>query len=183
MSQRALLLATRNYLRSNIVAALPGVFESATVNQCVEVTFDGRPLPHHGENFIAVHPGGWRNSYDEGIEELFDLNLTVSVKGGKVPLDRWGPELMENASTGLSKIVEKLRVMVHSNYTILSDANTIITASANGFITPPFFRDGGQPQPKSGKWWSARGKEEWGGLAQTLRFSDIQRDQTIESMT
>lgn len=183
MSQRAILLATRNYLRSNVPTSLSSLFNSTTINQCIEVTFDGRPLPHHGEAFIAVHPGTWSNQYDEGIEEEFGVNLTVSVKGGKTPLDRWGPELMENASTGLDKVLEVVRVMVHSNYTIMTAANTIITASANGFIRPLYFRDGGTPQPKGGSWWSARGKEEFGGLAQTLRFAGAMRDQTIESMT
>ena len=139
-----------------------------------------------------IWPGRWSNDYEEGIEEIFGTNITVSIKGGKVPLDRWGPEMMMGASAdtpiaaGLDFVLEKIRSHVHSNDLIRIAANVLINSTlgtSNGFIRPLYFKDGGSPQQKGGSWWTARGKERMAGLAQTLRFDDAQRDQTIESET
>jgi len=184
MSQRCLHLAVRDDLRTWLPANTTDLFPVPTDQ--IEIGFDGRPLPAQAEISVMIHPARWSNQYDEGIEEIHGTNITVSVKGGKVPLDRWGPELMMKAAAGLDFVLEKIKAHVHSNYDIMNAANTLINSTlgtSNGFVRPLFFRDGGSPQPKGGSWWTARGKERMGGLAQTLRFDDAQRDQTVESDT
>lgn len=178
------MLAVRDDLRTYLPANTSSLFPIP--QDQIEVTFDGRPLPAQAEVFVAIWPAGWSNQYDEGIEEILGCNITVSIKGGKVPLDRWGPEMMVKAAAGLDFVLEKVRARVHSNYVIMNAANTTINSSlgtSNGFIRPLYFRDGGSPMPKPGSWWTGRGKEPFAGLAQTQRYGDAQRDQTIESQT
>lgn len=182
MSQRAILLAVRNDLRTYLATGSTQ-FPAALSSDQIEITFDGRPLPIHAEQFVAIWPSSWTNQYDEGIHEEFGVNITASIKGGKVPTDRWGPEMMTKAASGLDVLLELIRARVHSNYTIMAAANVFITASYNGFVRPLFFRDGGRPEKKAGSWWGAKGKEQSGGLAQTLRFAGAERVQTIESQT
>lgn len=152
----------------------------------IEVGFDGRPLPAQAEVSVMIHSSRWTNQYDEGIDEYHGVNITVSFKGGKVPIDRWGPEMLEKEAAGLDFVLEKIKAYVHSNYVIMNTANVLINSTlgtSNGFVRPLFFRDGGSPMPKGGAWWTGRGKEQMGGLAQVLRFDDAERVQTIESQT
>lgn len=178
MSQRALLLAVRDHLRQEL---------NLRELDC-ENTFDGRPLPMSGESFIAIHPGSWTNDTPECLDERYGIQITVTVRLPRVPQDRWGPELFTKAAEGLDALLEKIRVKAHMNYTLMDRANVIIGATgllptANGFIQPLCFRDGGQPMPKGPNWFAAAGRGQYAGLAQTLTFRDANRVQTIESMT
>ena len=179
-----MLLAVRDDLRTYLPANTTNLFP-IPIEQ-IEVGFDGRPLPAQAEVSVMIWPASWSNNYDEGIEEVIAVNITVSFKGGKTPTDRWGTELVTKTLAGLEFVVEKIRARVHSNYSIMNTANTTINTElgmSNGFYRPLFLRDGGMPQQKGGSWWSASGKEQLGGLSQTIRMGEAMRAQTIESQT
>lgn len=178
MSQRALLIAVRDHLKDEVV----GLGLAGT--QC-EVQFDGQPPPMCGELFVAVHASDWSCSENESLEEVYGVNVTVTIRVAKVPLDRMGPNaLVGPAGKSLDDWLEKIRVSLHSNYDVMSRANTAITTAANGFVEPLRFRGAGRPEPKAPDWFSSEDSASVAvGLAQTLRFGDAKRVQTIESMT
>lgn len=174
MSQRALLLATREVLRGRL---------GLSQEEC-EVTVDGQPLPVAGEWFYAVHPGSWTNSSDLNLSEEYGVLVTVSVRIGMVPWDRVGQELLARVWDGLVAQCEKVRATLHMNYTLMNDANTLIGQATewNRLIVPLMFLDGGRAQRRSGDWFSARTRGGVSGLSQTLTFGRAVREQTLESM-
>lgn len=151
-----------------------------------EVGFDGQPPPFAGEWFVMVHPGEWSGRDIEGLEESIGCQVTVTVRSAKVPRDRQGT----NALTGptgqsLDARLEAIRALLHLDYGMVDLANATITASANGFVEPLRFRDGGKPEPKGPEWFHAdlEGGSPPVGLAQTLAFGGAVRIQTKESET
>lgn len=181
MSHDALLLATRDQLRDTPALGLDST-------NC-EVTHDGSPFPSAGELFVAVHPGYWRDAGSNGqsLHEEFGVNVTVTLRLPRAPLDRWGPELLAKAGKGVMAVARKVVVVIHMDpldsylSSVIVRANQLIGATEeNGFITPLQFMDGGSPpQIKPGAWFSAKG-EAHAGLAQTVSFGKALRVQKIE---
>ena len=180
MSQLALLKAVRDVLR-----AAPVSYANA---QC-EVMFDGQPPPNAPEKFIAVHPGNWSATDFDSLDERYAVDITVTVRVGKVPRDQMGLNaLVGPTGASLDRELELIRKTIHSSYTVLTNANTIITAAADGFVEPLRFRNASAPQPRGPEWFHAYSQNEEPiqppmGLSQTLSFGEARRVQTIESMT
>lgn len=182
MSQRALLLAVRDYLRNNVPLALA---------EC-QVQFSAAPPPNCGERFVAVHQGYWRGIEPlEGLQEEYGISVTVTMRAAKVPKDELGANLLVGPTgKSLDELLERIRALLHKDkgpYPVLALANTTIGAGANGFVEPLVFRDGGQCQEKGPSWFSASANQATGaavcGLAQTLTFGGAKRYQTVESET
>ena len=151
MSQMALLLAVRDQLRETAPLELRR-------EEC-EVTHDGSPLPIAGERFAAVWPGYWRDAGSNGtsLSEEYGVNVTVSFRLPRVPLDRVGPELLAKANTGLLALCEKIRAVIHMDpqdslvVGVLPRANQLINATEeNGFLLPLQFLDGGRAEVRPG---------------------------------
>ncbi len=179
MSMRALLMAVRDNLKTAPTTGL-----GYTDANCA-VTLDGQPFEMADEFFVAVSPDSWTNQYDEGLEEEFGVSITVSVRVPRVPADRIGKILMADGDgvyKSITQLVETIRAHIHSNYVIMNAANTILTGAVNGFHRPLFLRDGGRPMKKPGSWFGSGNKDQFAGLAQTIRFGGATRTQTIESM-
>lgn len=185
MSQLALLTAVRNVLRQ---AAPYGL--GLPIAQC-EVMFDGQPPPVCGELFVAVHPGDWNAVDVEGLEEEFGVDITVTVRVGKVPRDGMGLNaLIGPAGASLDGRLEQIRALLHLDSVqdqVLNQANQIIGNSANGFVEPLRFRGCSRPEPKGPDWFGAEANGHGPlppvGLAQTLHFGGARRVQHIESET
>lgn len=195
MSQRALLLAVRDRLRD--APANGGLGFVAA--EC-EVMFDGQPPPICGERFSAIWPGEWTGHYVEGADEMLGVNVTVTLRVGKVPRDRMGVNaLVGPTGQNLDQLLESIRAKLHMdpgprtatdarNYPVLTMANAYITALLgpnNGFVEPLQFQNGGRPEPKGPEWFEAASDVEGAtppvGIAQTLSFGGARRLQTIES--
>lgn len=183
MSQRALLLAVRNVLRLQPPAGL-----GLANGQC-EVMFDGQPPPNCGELFAAVHPGDWQATDVEGIDERYGFDITVTVRVGKVPRDEIGLNaLVGPTGKSLDDWLEKIRALLHLDNQadqVLSSANMIIGAGANGFVEPPRFRGASLPEPRGPEWFLAEAHSHGPmppvGLSQTLTFGGARRVQRMES--
>lgn len=176
MSQRALLLAVRDYLRSSVNLA---------DDEC-EVMFDGQPMPMAGERFVSVWPGDWSARDIEGLDEEYGINITVTRRVTYAPADRVVAPLTGTDAQALDQLLEAIRAKLHLDSQgdkVLNAANTIIGTGSNGFVEPLRFRHGSRPEPKGPDWFSADGESEVSGLAQTLTFGGARRLQTIESET
>lgn len=183
MSQRALLVAVRNVLREPTPQGL-GLAKA----QC-EVMFDGQPPPNCGELFVAVHPGDWQATDVEGMDERYGFDITVTVRVGKVPRDEMGLNaLVGPTGKSLDDWLEKIRALLHLDNQadqVLSSANTLIGAGANGFVEPPRFRGCSRPEPRGADWFGAEAHSHAEkppvGLSQTLAFGGARHVQRIES--
>lgn len=172
MSQQSIVRAAVAHLRTQL---------SLDVYTCDE-TDDGKPTPSAGPVFYGVHPGEWRNSADDSLDETYGVLVTITMRLD-VPWDRAGPELLGKATTGLAARCAALRVKVHSSYTLMDLANTLIADPANKFVEPLRFTDGGRRARRGGDWWIASGKEKYAGYSQTMTFGRARRVQLISEMT
>ena len=179
MSLSALTLAARNRLRT----------ELSLENNACEVTLDGQPIPLAADVFYAVHHDQWQNTGQNvgELEEDFGLVLTISMRGGNIAFDRWGPELLAKATTGLWDRARAAIVKIHGDYTLMNAANTIIGSAAtyNRFVEPVWLSNV-TTQYKPPSWWhretpSTKGMK-YEGAAAIIRFSSAKRIQTLESM-
>lgn len=184
VSQRAICQAVRDYLKTE---------RGYTSKEC-EFGFDGRPLPvwsgSRKSYFVAIHPGSWQPVGDpmsEALEEVFGVQITVTVKLGQVPKDRIGTNAyLGPAGESLDDELRAIIALLHHDkgaYPVLNAANTILGPSVNGFIEPLRFLSGGSPQKVGPDWFSAvtgRSTQAVAGLAQTLQFGLAKRIQVIE---
>lgn len=186
MSQRALLLAVRDQLRLS-----PPQGVGLATEEC-DVRPSGRPPPNVGERYVAISPSYWRGQDIEGLEEELGVQVTVTVRGAKVPDDRFGAYLLVGPTgQSLDELLEKIRAVMHLDRgadAILNRANTTIGVSANGFVEPLRFREAGRPEEMRQDWFEGREggrvpRDTIVALVQTLTFGGARRVQTVESAT
>jgi hypothetical protein len=180
VSQRALLIAVRDRIRDRL---------NYGPTEC-DVRPDGRPIAAASETYVAVHEGEWRGVDCEGLDELFGIDVTVSVRSGVTPDDRLGESLMVGPA-GMS-LDEKLRgivALLHRDppdYPVLNAANVLIGAGGNGLVVPLRFSHADRTKIADPKWfWGPPAEEDDcpAGLYRTLHFVEAERVQTIESQT
>jgi hypothetical protein len=193
MSMAALLLGVCDHLKSDANGGI-----QLPEKDC-EVMPTGQPPPDAGDFFAAVHPGSWRNQNDAGtcLDELFAFSVTVSARCRKVPLRRWGRDLLcrEKSGTlegGLYARAEAIRAALHGNYAPTTTRGRSIIdlqQSANDLEPEPILMgQGAEPVMRAPSWW-------WGtesppdegfpyaGLSVTLTFMPVRRVQDIASQT
>lgn len=199
MSQRCLLLAVRDRLRQSPTdggLGLPAAF--------CEVMFDGQPPPSMaGEYWVSVHEGPCSVEDVEGLSEIIGVNVTVTVRTGKVPQDRMGINaLVGPTGQSLDELLEKIKAALHkdpgprsatddSEYPVLALANAYIDrflGASNAFVEPLVLQDLGRSEPKGPDWFScdydgSDGRLPPVGLARTLTFGGAKRVQVIEEQT
>ncbi len=190
MSQRALLLSCRDVLQASKTASPPALVGLGLPQAQCDVLFDGQPPPGCGELFVALHPGEWTTEDIEGLNEVFGLDITVTVRVGVLPRDRMAPTsiLASLAGESLDQQLEAIRALLHLDSVRdqwLNQANTYIGGTANGFVEPPRFRGGDRPQACGPDWfgtdWDGQGPLPPVGISQTLHFGGARRLQRIES--
>ncbi len=179
MSRRALLLATRDQLRTGL--GLP-----TTKPLLCEVMFDGEPPPGCGKTFYSVHRGPRDNSCRHSLDETYAANVTITMRVNE-PYDRIGTDLMEKAATGMDLQADKVRSLIHMNYTLMNAANAYILSDyvaaggagvIYGFSEPLYFQGDGEPRIVGPDWFKADVTESTQapiGIAQTLRFGGARR--------
>lgn len=176
MSRRALMLATRDLLRSGLGYA---------DREC-DLAFDGHPAPRCGKVFLAVHRGGRRNNARDSIDELYDLIVTITIRVNE-PYDRLGTDLIEKAAQGLDDRADAVRAFIHMNYDIMNRANTELmrlakntsTQNVYGFAEPLGFQSDDKPDIKAGEWFHAQAGPVEVGIVQNLTFGGARRLQPI----
>lgn len=179
MSQIALLTAVRDRL----VAQL-----SYVKHKDIDVMPPpGRPPAIAGETFVAIWGRKTTRHHNRGLDERYEVRITVSMRGGKVPWDRWGGDVWLKAATGLEATVRPIVAQIHGAGTngiaLLNAANVLITGSVDKFLSgvPLLFREEIGPTPQGSRWWG-KASEDWAGISSTLVFGEAQRLQTIENV-
>lgn len=177
MSLAALTLATRDTLQQAF---------NLTADSC-EVGFDGQPKPTAGQRYLAVFPGSWGGvSDDNDLSEDYGVNVTVSMRLGTAPKDRWGIEVWAKAQVGLEAVCRQIAVKVHKNYDLMNLANQYIqqlfTAQTYWLLFHPLeLVDGGSPRLVGPDWFGetldANVQVQNYGVMQAMRFGKASRAQ------
>lgn len=172
----ALLLAVRAEMRS--------VSGMNLDEPLVDVMPTGRPPAVAGELFYAIHDGGETQLDDLSMEEESSFTITASMRGGRLPYDRWGTELIAEATTGLLDKCRTVAAHLHMNEDVRVAANVIIGASENGFTETIRYLGRGIVEEKYGDWWHGgqRGQAP-DGVAVQLRFGKLKRYQVISEQS
>lgn len=187
MSQAALALATRDVLQQLL---------DMDSDSC-EVGFPpGKPKPSCGETYVAVWPGAWKGiSDDYDLREEFVINVTLTVRLGEPPLDRWGIAVWAAQNIGFQSLLRRIVTAVHQNQLLRLAANVCIGQEYGTvpdiLYKPLWFLDGGTAEPKGADWFGASVPaiddpmvipQVECGVAQTLVFGKSERSQTIGGM-
>lgn len=176
MSMEALLLAVRDRLRTECDYADA---------QC-DVQPDGRVPPPAGQVYVSVHPAGFRNTaeYDLGLDEAYDVTVTLTMRAGWLPRDRVGTQQTARPSAGLYARAAAIRAALHMAYAVTAAANEAIGDDENGFVEPLRFSSCSAPQEKGPEWFGAEGDATpAAGYAVELRFVGARRVQVIEEQS
>lgn len=193
---RALLLAVRDRLKQGLADG--GL--AYTAAEC-EVMFDGQPPPRCGELFVAIHEGYWLpgppDEDDGSLTELCGVDVTVTVRTGKVPFDRLGTDAYCGpAGQSLEERCRAIIAKLHkdpgpraagnpAHYPVLATANATIGAGENGFIEPLVFIKPGKVTPRGPAWFSSDlpDGQAPSGLSLTLHFGGAKRVQVVEEQS
>jgi len=205
MSQHCLLAGTRDFLRQ---PCPPGQIPSALGNfgvghlvQNPKAEIDvrpppGRPINMAGEVYIAIWVPSWVQNSTEGLNEEFQMHVTVSVRAPRKPDDRYAdliigsPFQPKPAQRGILFIARQCALAMHLNYNLLALVNTYMNreiadltagaqTAATPFVEPLFMSDGGQTEERGGSWFKGTPKEQSAALVQTLTFRPARRVQEI----
>lgn len=179
MSQAAMLLSVAEFIRANFT------FKRYILDEVwCAVEPDGRPPPAAGEFFIAVHQGGFRNESMEYLHNRHTINLTLTLKIARLPIDRAGIEAIVEMQDGLDEVADWLADNIHLNYEIMGRANELIVEknkklkidSINQFIEPLRFSTSGACRIVTGEWFhgASQGSGEV-GLVQEVVFHEAVR--------
>lgn len=182
MSGSAYRLAIRNQLRTAL---------GLGAHEC-DLTPGPEPHPRAGHTFIAIHPGGWatRQPSDNYLDEVIGVLVTISLKAGRYPKDRWGPTVTGNSSDvdlpPFELIARRIIAETHLSHTLRTAANDLIANDSSGFVEPMrFMRAAGPPQDRPPEWWSVTNQQknsQPAGMSQTLVFDGARRIQTVAEL-
>ncbi len=178
MSLSALLTAVRNHLRSEL---------DIKSEEC-DCQPDGQPQPAFGSRYIAVHPTSWTpgdTRIDHGIDELFGVTCTITIRVSAVPRDRLMGEKFLKSLTGIEALARATAAVVHQNYDVMNAANAMIGGDHK--LMQPLFWNGTQmpPRMETGTWvWSTKAAEMdlVAALVLPVRFGNARRIQSYAQM-
>lgn len=193
MSMLALLTAVRDQIREpTTTSPAPGLGVPSA--EC-QVMFDGMPMVSQAwDYFVAVHEASWTSIDIEGFEEVYAVDVTVTIRVTKVPMSNFGPYGLigpDMAASLLGK-TEAIRALLHmdrNGYPVLHRANAIINNPnpENGFVEPLRFLSADKAEVRGVEWFSteidSKTRTAPVGLSKTLHFGHAKRIQVIENQT
>jgi len=134
----------------------------------------GRPPASAGMVYAAVHAGDWMSGGPgHNLDLKVAVSVTLSVKLGQIPLDRWQYSGSYSADDGLEIISLLVLKCLHQRYDVITLANTKLSNGVSPFMEPLSFVRSGEPQEREAQWWSGSVTQSKGplGLSRTLQFS------------
>jgi len=153
----------------------------------IDVAHGGRPPAIAGLFFVAIHSGPWQSINDQGylLDEDIGLQVTVSVKSGSLPTDRWGKPGYSDHGVGLDVLATRVIGVVHLQYGLLNNANDQIEGDVNKYVEPLRFRRADAPVERAAEWWSGSKTTHHGyvGMSRTLLFTGARVIQEIEQIS
>lgn len=179
MSQAAMCMAVRDKLQT--------VF-GLDADSC-EVGFDGQPKPACGELYVAVHPLSWSGiSGDWDLGEEYGVGVTLTMRMGVAPKDRWGIAVWLLEEGGMEQRIRQTRAAIHHNQEVRIAANAFLGEGGGGFmLTPLQILRVDPPKVQGPSWFSADPPQSDKhvaecGVSQMLTFGKCQRVQSIPDM-
>ncbi len=146
----------------------------------------GRPPAVAGLVYVAVHAGPWQSINDQGyvLDEDIGLQVTVSVRAGSLPIDRWEKPGTTDHARGLDVVATRVIGAVHLQYGLIELANSKIELNVNKFIEPLRFRRAEPPADRSADWWGGSRTNHQGyvGMSRSLLFTGARVVQTVEQI-
>lgn len=161
---------------------------------------DGTPPPRCGNVFVGIHGGRERPgpSNKRNRDVYYDFSVTLTMRLGKVSLDRVGDQLIarnirrvpEANRDGFNAKMDQLASLLHMNWRVCvlpgqtpPSANDNLVAWSNGalvygFVEPVECRGpAGPAQLVGGEWFGAEPDAEDFGLKAEMRFEGARRMQ------
>lgn len=179
MSLAAVCKAVRNTLQAEF---------NLNADSC-EVGFDGQPKPSAGEKYFAVHPLGWTGlPQDWDLGEEYQMAVTVTLRLGFAPRDRWGIAVWLAEDEGMETLIRQVITVIHHNQTLRLLAVNLQKAPGGGnILTPLQFIRVDAPVMRDYDWFTAvapenRNQTDQCGVSQTIVFGKCQRVQSIPDM-
>lgn len=164
--------------------------------ECEITDDDGHPPPRCGNTFVSVHAGRARSSRDNQLFEEYDFSVTLTMRTGRVSIDRIGDQLIARnvpraplgTRDGFNAKVEQLRALLHMNWRVVvltsqtpSSANDNLSAwctgQVYGFCEPMRYRGPDRIQDVGAEWFGADPEAEDFGLKAEMRFEGAKRFQ------
>jgi hypothetical protein len=150
----------------------------------------GRPTAMAGEKFVSIWGRKTTRRQVRGLDERYEVRITVSMRGGQVPWDRWGNGLWLRAASGLEEVVRPIVAEIHgageNGIALLNAANALLLNQTDRFLSgvPLLFQAEIGPEPKAPRWWGATSDsgDSWAGISSTLVFAEAQRIQLIDNV-
>ena len=184
MSMSALLQGTASYLETAL-ALNPLEIE-------VRANTDGKPEGWQGgKYYYAIHPRAWnagpsQGSQNNGIDEIYDIAVTLTTRIGRIPPRHRTQESYLKSTTGMeSRVRAVIIAMTQGRYTgVLAAANALITTVDK--IIEPLAWTGGDPVPRpvGPEWFNADGADVSAyGWIMSAEFSGARRVQNIDTMS
>lgn len=178
MSQRAMALAVRDFLRQH--------FEWSELD-CEVVPPPGRPHPMAGELFIGVTEGGVDNQATESRYDVHRINVVISRRLPYSPQDRWADDVIHEAIMGLEVEADKVASVLHTwqyAYQVMDMANARIVqlfrnANVYGFTEPLRYLGTSVTEERGGDWFSADPGARAQGQIITVYFGKALRLQSL----
>lgn len=184
MSLAAIALATRDTLQTTF----------GTDAESCEVGFDGKPKPSCGELYLAVHSPSWQGiSGDYDLHEEAQLAVTLTMRIGFAPKDRYGIAVWLEATDGMDRRCRQVITALHHNQAVRIAANAYLAdwgrEGSGLIITPLQFLQAQPVTVRDYTWFDAvmpanpsEHKLAESGVSQTLFFGKCQRCQNIPDM-
>jgi hypothetical protein len=153
-----------------------------------DVQPDGQPPPTFGERYLAVHPTGWGpgdTRIDYGLDEVYRVTVTITMRAPKAPRDRLAGEVFLKALTGMEKLARDVVKYLHQNHDVVNVANADIAGTDK--LMQPLFWDGTDvpPRQEGGEWvWSDSPdpKRPIAALVLPVHFREARRMQSYGNM-
>lgn len=166
--------------------AISSLFK-ADADSC-EVGFDGKPKPMCGARYFAVHPMGWNGiSGDWDLGEEYSIGVTVTLRTGFAPKDRWGIALWLAQDGGMETTIRQIVAEIHHSQSVRLAMNEELDGAGSGnFLTPLQLLRIENPVVRNHTWFDAEvpedGRVAESGVSQTIVFGKCQRVQNIPDM-
>jgi len=177
MSQAALLEAVRDRLIKQLKYVL---------HKDIDILPSGKPAPIAGQRFVSVWGRKRSTKEHRALDERYEVKITVSLRGGNVPWDRWGDGIWLKALRGMESSVREIVAVIHGSgddgISLLAAANDLIGPTSNKFLTgvPLIFSGEQGPDPRGASWWG-KPDENWAGIVSTLTWGEAQRIQLVDN--
>jgi len=138
------------------------------------------PVQMGAKLFVSIHEASWRNTAGDidWLNEVFGIDLTISVRAGNIPLSQWGLEITSDQDFRLDYAARAMIGLIHGNYPqIMQRANQMLVGGQSIFYRPVHFSYADNPMPRGSAWWGAEDAKDAGraGVSQTLHFIEAER--------